>query len=259
MQEEQNKPEGATTHFGYREVPEDEKAKDVKKTFDSVAPKYDLMNDLLSMGMHRLWKRCAVALTGASRGGKVLDIASGTCDIAIALAKKVGPAGEVWATDINEAMLTEGVKRLRKEGIKAKTALCDCEKLPFPDNSFDAATVSFGLRNMTHKDRALSEMCRVVRPGGRVVVLEFSHCAKILRPFYDLYSFRLMPWLGAKIAGDAESYRYLAESIRMHPDQKTLAGMMEQAGMSPVKWVNLTFGICAVHVGFKPLQAARAL
>ena len=156
-------------------------------------------------------------------------------------------------------MLTEGVKRLKKEGISARTALCDCEKLPFADNSFDAATVSFGLRNMTHKDRALSEMCRVVRPGGRVVVLEFSHCAKILKPLYDLYSFRLMPWLGAKIAADADSYRYLAESIRMHPDQKTLAAMMEQAGMSPVKWVNLTFGICAVHVGFKPLQAARAL
>jgi demethylmenaquinone methyltransferase/2-methoxy-6-polyprenyl-1,4-benzoquinol methylase len=255
MQEHDQAPKGATTHFGYRQVPEDEKALDVKKTFDSVAPKYDLMNDLLSMGMHRLWKRRAVALTEAGKGARVLDIASGTCDIAIALAKKVGPQGEVWATDINEAMLSEGVKRLKKSGLTVRTALCDCEKLPFDDNMFDAATVSFGLRNMTHKDRALSEMCRVVRPGGRVVVLEFSHCARFLKPFYDLYSFRLMPWLGAKIAGDADSYRYLAESIRMHPDQKTLAGMMEQAGMRPVKWINLTFGICAVHVGVKPLKA----
>ncbi len=256
MQEQDKAPKGATTDFGYREVPEDEKAQDVKKAFDSVAPKYDLMNDLLSFGMHRLWKRCAVALTGVAKGGKVLDIASGTCDIAIALSKKVGAQGEVWATDINEAMLSEGVKRLRHGGIHARTALCDCEKLPFADNTFDAVTVSFGLRNMTHKDRALAEMCRVVRPGGRVVVLEFSHCARLLKPLYDFYSFRFMPWLGAKIAGDAQSYRYLAESIRMHPDQKTLAGMMEQAGMNPVKWVNLTFGICAVHVGFKP-RAAR--
>lgn len=244
--------EEKNTHFGFREVPESEKAQDVKQVFDSVAGKYDLMNDLLSFGLHRYWKRRAEARAGVRAGCKVLDIASGTCDLAIAFAKKAGPEGEIWATDINEAMLTEGEKRLAKTGTKAHVAICDCEKLPFPDNKFDVATVSFGLRNMTHKDKALSEMLRVIKPGGRVVVLEFSHCWKILKPFYDFYSFVFMPWLGAKIAGDAESYRYLAESIRMHPDQKTLAGMMEKVGMKPVTWTNLTFGICAIHVGVKP-------
>ena len=215
------------THFGYSAVRESDKARNVEKVFDSVASKYDLMNDLLSFGMHRLWKRAAIAAAGLSEGGKVLDIASGTCDLAIAFAGKVGQTGEVWATDINRAMLSEGYKRLQKTGTKARVAVCDCEALPFEDNTFDAATVSFGLRNMTHKDRALREMCRVVRPGGRVVVLEFSHCYKIVKPIYDFYSFVYMPWLGSKIAGDRESYRYLAESIRMHPDQATLAQMEE--------------------------------
>ncbi len=240
------------THFGYSAVRESDKARNVEKVFDSVASKYDLMNDLLSFGMHRLWKRAAIAAAGLSEGGKVLDIASGTCDLAIAFAGKVGQTGEVWATDINRAMLSEGYKRLQKTGTKARVAVCDCEALPFEDNTFDAATVSFGLRNMTHKARALREMCRVVRPGGRVVVLEFSHCYKIVKPIYDLYSFVYMPWLGSKIAGDRESYRYLAESIRMHPDQATLAQMMREAGLTGVYWKNFTFGVCALHVGVKP-------
>ena len=253
----EKKPEaasGKTTHFGLATVPEDEKAADVEKVFASVAKKYDLMNDVLSWGLHRLWKRRAIASAGLKKGDKVLDIASGTCDLAIAFAPIVGETGEVWATDINHAMLAEGRKRLLKTHTNAHTALCDCEELPFDDNTFDAATVSFGLRNMTHKDRALKEMCRVVKPGGRVVVLEFSHCAKWMKPFYDLYSFRIMPWLGSKIAGDADSYRYLAESIRMHPDQATLAGMMKEAGMEPVTWTNMLFGICALHVGVKPVR-----
>ena len=244
--------EEKNTHFGFREVPESEKADDVRHVFDSVAKRYDLMNDLLSLGMHRAWKRAAVAATGLSEGDRVLDIASGTCDLAIRFGHVVGHDGEVWATDINQAMLKEGLRRLHGTCTHAHVAQCDCEQLPFADDTFDAAVVSFGLRNMTHKDRALAEMTRVVRPGGRVVVLEFSHCQKWLKPLYDFYSFRFMPWLGSMVAGDAESYRYLAESIRMHPDQKTLAGMMHDAGLEPVKWTDLTFGICALHVGVKP-------
>lgn len=240
------------THFGFKEVPEEEKAEDVKQVFDSVARRYDLMNDLLSGGMHRLWKRTTVAATGLKKGDKVLDIASGTCDLAIRFGHIVGAEGEVWATDINRAMLSEGLRRLHATGTRAHVAQCDCEALPFADNTFDAAVVSFGLRNMTHKDVALREMTRVVRPGGRVVVLEFSHCQSWLKPFYDFYSFKFMPWLGSKVAGDAESYRYLAESIRMHPNQETLAGMMDAVGLKPVRWRNLTFGICALHVGIKP-------
>ncbi len=240
------------THFGFREVPESEKADDVREVFDSVAPRYDLMNDLLSLGLHRLWKSTAVNCTGVGRGDRVLDIASGTCDVAIKFDRIVGKKGEVWATDINRTMLTEGLKRLKQVGCRAHVVQCDCEVLPFADDTFDAALVSFGLRNMTHKDKALAEMTRVVKPGGRVVVLEFSRCRKILKPIYDFYSFRFMPWLGAKIAGDAESYRYLAESIRMHPDQPILAGIMEKVGLDRVSWRNLTFGVCAVHVGFKP-------
>ncbi len=248
MSETENK----NTHFGFKEVPESEKAQDVKQVFDSVAKRYDLMNDLLSMGMHRLWKRAAVKCTELKPGDKVLDIASGTCDLAIRFGHIVGPQGEVWATDINRAMLGEGLRRLHATQTSAHVAQCDCEALPFDDNTFDAAVVSFGLRNMTHKDQALREMTRVVRPGGRVVVLEFSHCQKWLKPFYDFYSFRFMPWLGSMVAGDAQSYRYLAESIRMHPDQQTLAAMMDQAGLKPVRWANLTFGICALHIGVKP-------
>lgn len=238
--------------FGYRAVPESEKEEDVKEVFESVAKRYDLMNDVLSFGLHRVWKRTCVSLSGAAEGQKVLDIASGTCDMAIRFGEVVGKSGEVWATDINHEMIKEGTKRLKAVGCKAHVAICDCEALPFEDNYFDIAVVSFGLRNMTHKDRALKEMMRVVRPGGRVVVLEFSRCWKIFKPFYDLYSFKLMPWLGQKIAGDAVSYRYLAESIRMHPDQETLAGIMEEVGLDRVTWKNMTFGVCALHIGLKP-------
>ena len=238
--------------FGYRAVPESEKEEDVKEVFESVAKRYDLMNDVLSFGLHRVWKRTCVSLSGAAEGQKVLDIASGTCDMAIRFGEVVGKSGEVWATDINHEMIKEGTKRLKAVGCKAHVAICDCEALPFEDNYFDIAVVSFGLRNMTHTDRALKEMMRVVRPGGRVVVLEFSRCWKIFKPFYDLYSFKLMPWLGQKSAGDAESYRYLAESIRMHPDQDTLAGIMEEVGLDRVTWKNMTFGVCALHIGLKP-------
>lgn len=252
MHKENKGSERKTTHFGFKQVLEDDKAEGVKQVFDSVAKKYDLMNDLLSLGLHRLWKRAAINKTQAGPGHKVLDIASGTCDLAIAFGKRVGSTGEVWATDINHAMLAQGLICLRETGTNAHVAQCDCEKLPFADNTFDVATVSFGLRNMTHKDRALAEMCRVVKPGGRVLVLEFSRCAKIFKPLYDFYSFKFMPWLGSKIVGDAESYLYLAESIRMHPDQPTLAQMMREAGMENVEWTNLTFGVCAIHMGFKP-------
>lgn len=243
---------GQQTSFGYRQVPEDEKAEDVRQVFDSVARRYDLMNDLLSLGLHRWWKHVCVKEAGIRSGDKVLDIASGTCDLAIRFGHIVGSSGEVWATDINRTMLSEGLRRLHATGTRAHVAQCDCEALPFADNTFDAAVVSFGLRNMTHKDRALREMTRVVRPGGRVLVLEFSRCRRWVKPFYDFYSFVFMPWLGAKIAGDRESYRYLAESIRMHPDQPTLAGMMREAGLEEVKWLDFTFGICALHGGIKP-------
>lgn len=246
---------GQQTSFGYRQVPEDEKAEDVRQVFDSVAHRYDLMNDLLSLGLHRWWKRACVQEAGIRAGYRVLDIASGTCDLAIRFGHIAGATGEVWATDINRTMLSEGLKRLHATGTRAHVAQCDCEALPFADNTFDAAVVSFGLRNMTHKDRALKEMTRVVRPGGRVLVLEFSRCRRWVKPFYDFYSFVFMPWLGAKIAGDAESYRYLAESIRMHPDQRTLAGMMREAGLEQVKWIDFTFGICALHEGIKPAAA----
>lgn len=238
--------------FGYRAVPESEKEEDVKEVFESVAKRYDLMNDVLSFGLHRSWKRICVSLSGAAPGQKVLDIASGTCDMAIRFGEVVGQSGEVWATDINHEMIKEGVKRLREVGCRAHVAICDCEALPFEDNYFDIAVVSFGLRNMTHKDRALKEMLRVIRPGGRVVVLEFSRCWKIFKPFYDLYSFKIMPWLGQKIAGDAESYRYLAESIRMHPDQDTLKKIMLDVGIDRVAYKNMTFGVCALHIGLKP-------
>lgn len=244
------------TDFGYAEVEEDEKAEDVKHVFDSVARRYDLMNDLLSLGNHRLWKRAATAAAGLQAGSRVLDIASGTCDLAIRFGHIVGAGGEVWATDINRAMLSQGLERLHATGTRAHVAQCDCEALPFEDGRFDAAVVSFGLRNMTHKDVALREMTRVVRPGGRVVVLEFSHCRRWFKPLYDFYSFHVMPRLGSWIAGDGASYRYLAESIRMHPDQPTLAAMMRQAGLESVRWTDLTLGVCALHVGIKPGQGA---
>ena len=227
--------------FGYEMIDEEQKADKVHEVFDSVAPKYDLMNDLLSFGTHRLWKRRCIREARVERGMKVLDIASGTGDLALAFAERAGK-GCVTASDINHEMLAIGAKRL---------AAADAESLPFENNSFDVVTVSFGIRNMTHKDRALREMLRVLRPGGRLLVLEFSRCQRWLKPFYDFYSFVFMPWAGSKIAGDGPSYRYLAESIRMHPDQKTFAGMMSEAGFTDVKWHNLTFGICALHIGTK--------
>lgn len=239
------------THFGFETVPEHEKAGRVRGVFSSVANKYDLMNDLMSMGLHRLWKAFTVQVSGVRTGDRVLDVAGGTADLSSAFARRVGPSGEVWLTDINNAMLTIGRDRLLDEGVLGPVAQCDAEKLPFPDNYFDIVTVAFGLRNMTHKDHALAEMRRVLRPGGRLLVLEFSKVWEPLAPFYDVYSFKVLPWLGQKIADDADSYRYLAESIRMHPDQQTLKGMMEQAGLARVEFFNLTAGVVALHRGYK--------
>jgi demethylmenaquinone methyltransferase / 2-methoxy-6-polyprenyl-1,4-benzoquinol methylase len=239
------------THFGYETVEETEKAKRVEGVFSSVAQKYDIMNDLMSAGLHRLWKAFTLQVSAARTGDRVLDVAGGTADLSSAFAKRVGPTGEVWLTDINNAMLTRGRDRLLDEGVLGPVAQCDAEKLPFPDNHFDIVTVAFGLRNMTHKDLAIAEMRRVLRPGGRLLVLEFSKVWEPLSPFYDLYSFKVLPWLGSKIAGDADSYRYLAESIRMHPDQETLKGMMEQAGLEKVEYFNLTAGVVALHRGYK--------
>ena len=241
----------ADTHFGFETVPESEKAHRVKGVFSSVANKYDLMNDLMSGGLHRLWKAFTLQVAGARSGERVLDIAGGTGDLASSFRKSVGPTGEVWLTDINNAMLTNGRDRLLDEGKLGPVAQCDAEKLPFPDNYFDIVTVAFGLRNMTHKDKALIEMRRVLRPGGRLLVLEFSKVWEPLSPAYDFYSFKVLPWLGEKVARDSDSYRYLAESIRMHPDQETLKGMMEQAGLSRVDFFNLTAGVVALHRGFK--------
>ena len=216
-----------------------------------MATKYDLMNDVLSFGMHRGWKHRCIREAEVTRGMKLLDIASGTCDLAIAFAHRTN-AENITATDINYEMLSYGRQRLEQLGLNCQVIQADAEHLPFEDNAFDRVTVSFGIRNMTHKDRALAEMLRVLKPGGKLLVLEFSKCAPLLKPFYDFYSFHFMPWLGGKIAGDADSYRYLAESIRMHPDQPTFANLMRSVGFSRVKWHNLTFGVCALHIGIKP-------
>jgi demethylmenaquinone methyltransferase/2-methoxy-6-polyprenyl-1,4-benzoquinol methylase len=239
------------THFGFETVNETEKAKRVEGVFSSVAQKYDIMNDLMSMGLHRLWKAFTLQVSGVRAGDRVLDVAGGTADLSSAFAKRVGPSGEVWLTDINNAMLARGRDRLLDEGVLGPVAQCDAERLPFPDNHFDVVTVAFGLRNMTHKDRALAEMRRVLRSGGRLLVLEFSKVWEPLAPLYDIYSFKVLPWLGGKIANDPDSYRYLAESIRMHPDQATLKGMMEQAGLEKVDYFNLTGGVVALHRGYK--------
>lgn len=238
-----------TTHFGYETVDESEKAAKVAQVFHSVAERYDVMNDLMSGGLHRLWKTFTVARANVRPGMQVLDIAGGTGDLARAFAKRAGPTGEVWLTDINTSMLRVGRDRLIDRGLLVPVAVCDAEKLPFPDQYFDLVTVAFGLRNMTRKDRALAEMRRVLKPGGRLMVLEFSRVARPIAPVYDWYSFNVLPWLGQKVAGDAHSYRYLAESIRMHPDQQTLADMMGKAGLSRVQYFNLTGGIVALHEG----------
>jgi demethylmenaquinone methyltransferase/2-methoxy-6-polyprenyl-1,4-benzoquinol methylase len=240
-----------TTHFGYKTVAEEDKVREVAKVFHSVAAKYDIMNDVMSAGLHRIWKIFTIANAAVRPGFKCLDIAGGTGDLAKVFAKQAGPTGEVWLTDINESMLRVGRDRLLNRGLLTPTLLCDAEKLPFPDNYFDRVSVAFGLRNMTHKDQALKEMRRVLKPGGKLLVLEFSKVAEPLQKPYDLYSFKILPWMGQKIAGDAESYRYLAESIRMHPDQETLKTMMEEAGLERVTYYNLTAGVAALHTGIK--------
>jgi demethylmenaquinone methyltransferase/2-methoxy-6-polyprenyl-1,4-benzoquinol methylase len=243
-----------TTHFGYETVAEAEKAERVRGVFDSVATRYDLMNDLMSLGIHRLWKRFAVQLTGVRAGQRVLDLASGTGDLASRLAGLVGPAGLVVMSDVNAAMLAQGRDRMLDEGRvgNVRYAQLDAEALPFPDGTFDCVTIGFGLRNVTHKERALAEMHRVLRPGGRALVLEFSHPTTApLRAAYDLYSFQVLPRLGRLVASDEASYRYLAESIRMHPDQQTLRAMMEAAGFERCDVHNLTGGVVAVHRGFR--------
>ncbi|HEY0664602.1 MAG TPA: bifunctional demethylmenaquinone methyltransferase/2-methoxy-6-polyprenyl-1,4-benzoquinol methylase UbiE [Gallionella sp.] len=240
-----------TTHFGFETVAEEEKAKRVRGVFTSVASKYDVMNDLMSVGLHRLWKRYAVGVSGVRRGQRVLDVAGGSADLSRLFLKEVGETGQVILTDINNAMLRVGRDRLLDEGIATPTAQCDAEHLPFPDNYFDCVSIAFGLRNVTHKDAALREMRRVLKPGGRVIVLEFSKVAKPLEKAYDLYSFKLLPKMGQLIANDADSYRYLAESIRMHPGQEELKQMMIDAGLERVEYFNLTGGVVAVHRGYK--------
>ena len=240
-----------TTHFGFKTVEEEEKVHKVAEVFHSVANKYDVMNDLMSAGLHRAWKAFTIAKAGIRPGFKVLDIAGGTGDLAKAFAKQAGPEGGVWRTDIHGSMVKEGRDRMLNAGLLLPTMLCDAEKLPFPDNYFDRVSVAFGLRNMTHKDQALAQMQRVLKPGGKLLVLEFSKVASPLQKPYDLYSFSVLPWLGKTIAGDAESYRYLAESIRMHPDQETLKTMMEEAGLERVEYFNLTAGVAALHTGVK--------
>ena len=235
--------------FGFRKVDEQEKASRVGEVFDRVAERYDVMNDLMSLGLHRYWKAFAIGVARPRRGERVLDIASGSGDLAAALARRVGPEGEVWATDINRRMLERGRDRLLDSGALAPAVQCDAERLPFPPATFDCVTIGFGLRNVTRKERALAEMARVLKPGGRAVVLEFSRVWAPLQPAYDLYSFKVLPWLGERVAGAAEPYRYLAESIRVHPDQETLKAMMEQAGFSDVQVFNLAAGVVAVHRG----------
>ena len=239
------------THFGYQTVEDVEKARRVRRVFDSVASRYDVMNDVLSMGLHRAWKAYTVAVAAVQPGMKVLDIAGGTGDLARAFAKPAGPNGRVVLTDINEAMLRVGRDRLLDDGLVLPTAACDAEHLPFANGAFDLVSVAFGLRNMTHKDAALVDMCRVLRPGGRLLVLEFSQPVALLQKPYDWYSFTLMPMLGRLIAKDGDSYRYLAESIRMHPDQATLKAMMQTAGFRHVDVHRLAGGIVALHVGVK--------
>jgi demethylmenaquinone methyltransferase/2-methoxy-6-polyprenyl-1,4-benzoquinol methylase len=236
------------TDFGFKRIPEEQKARRVGEVFDRVAQRYDLMNDLMSFGMHRLWKAFAVSIARIRPGERVLDVASGSGDLARAFAAR---GADVWMSDINGPMLARGRDRLLDAGRKAAAVRCDAERLPFADAYFDCVSVGFGLRNMTRKDTALAEMARVLRPGGRLLVLEFSQVWKPLQKPYDLYSFYVLPWLGERVAGDAAAYRYLAESIRMHPDQPTLAGMMERAGLEQVEYFNLAAGAVAVHRGYK--------
>ena len=251
----QPNPNEQTTHFGFQDVPESQKAEKVAEVFHSVAARYDIMNDVLSGGMHRLWKRFTIELSGVRRGNKVLDIAGGTGDLALKFSSLVGPNGEVVLADINASMLKVGRDRLLDKGVVSNINFvqADAEKLPFPDNHFDVVTIAFGLRNVTHKEDALRSMLRVLKPGGRLLILEFSKPSNpLLSKFYDAYSFKFMPLAGKLITDDADSYRYLAESIRMHPDQETLKAMMATAGFERVTFHNMTGGIVALHRGIKP-------
>ncbi|PKM29568.1 MAG: bifunctional demethylmenaquinone methyltransferase/2-methoxy-6-polyprenyl-1,4-benzoquinol methylase UbiE [Gammaproteobacteria bacterium HGW-Gammaproteobacteria-11] len=244
-----------TTHFGFQTVAESEKASKVAEVFHSVAAKYDLMNDLMSAGIHRLWKRFTIELSGVRAGNRVLDIAGGTGDLTRKFSRLVGPEGEVVLADINASMLRVGRDRLLDLGVAGNVRFvqADAEALPFPDNHFDCITIAFGLRNVTHKDTAIASMLRVLKPGGRLLVLEFSKPGnKLLSKAYDQYSFKLLPLMGKLVTNDAESYRYLAESIRMHPDQETLKAMMEAAGFARVSYHNMTGGVVALHRGIKP-------
>jgi demethylmenaquinone methyltransferase/2-methoxy-6-polyprenyl-1,4-benzoquinol methylase len=240
-----------STHFGFQSVDEQDKARRVRGVFDSVASRYDVMNDLMSVGMHRAWKAYTVLVANVKEGQQVLDIAGGTGDLALAFAPKVGASGRVVHTDINEAMLLEGRNRLLDAGVSLPTLVCDAEHLPFADAHFDVVTVAFGLRNMTHKDAALREMNRVLKPGGKLLVLEFSKVARPLEKIYDWYSFKVLPKLGKLVANDDSSYQYLAESIRMHPDQEALKAMMLKGGFGHVDYHNMSGGVVALHVGIK--------
>ncbi|MEZ5658894.1 MAG: bifunctional demethylmenaquinone methyltransferase/2-methoxy-6-polyprenyl-1,4-benzoquinol methylase UbiE [Burkholderiaceae bacterium] len=243
-------PETQKTHFGFQQVDVTDKARRVEGVFTSVATNYDLMNDLMSAGMHRVWKAFTLARAGVRPGMRVLDVAGGTADLSRGFAQRVGPGGQVWLTDINHAMLRVGRDRMIDQALLQPAVQCDAERLPFPSGYFDRVSVAFGLRNMTDKDAALAEMRRVIRPGGRLLVLEFSHVHRALERAYDVYSFSVLPRLGRLVAGDADSYRYLAESIRMHPDQQTLRQMMLDAGFDRASFTNLTAGVVALHEGW---------
>jgi demethylmenaquinone methyltransferase/2-methoxy-6-polyprenyl-1,4-benzoquinol methylase len=249
-----NDQEPQPTDFGFERVSTDEKARRVRGVFDSVAPKYDLMNDLMSAGLHRLWKRFALGKTGLRPGDQALDVAGGTGDLSAGMSRQVGEAGLVCLTDINASMLEHGRRRLINRGIVGNltTVQADAEQLPFARNSFHCVTCGFGLRNVTDKSRALASMRSTLKPGGRVLILEFSKPVHgFIEPFYEAYSFRILPALGEIVANDAASYRYLAESIRMHPDQRTLVGMMTDAGLEDAHYYNLSGGIVALHVGYR--------
>jgi demethylmenaquinone methyltransferase/2-methoxy-6-polyprenyl-1,4-benzoquinol methylase len=240
------------TDFGFERVDAAEKAERVAGVFSSVAARYDLMNDLMSGGLHRVWKAFTLTLAGVREGERVLDVAAGSGDLALGFARRAGASGEVWLTDINRAMLERGRDRLLDRGLPVPAVQCDAQSLPFPSDYFDCVSVAFGLRNMTDKDAALAEMRRVLKPAGRLLILEFSRVWAPLAKAYDWYSFTVLPWLGKKVAGDDAAYRYLAESIRMHPDQDSLKGMLERAGLENVEYFNLSAGVVALHRGYKP-------